>query len=333
VPNISVVIVNYNGRRWLADCLDALAAQTDAPPFETIVVDNASGDGSVEIARGRSPTIQVVALDRNLGFAAGNNAGAARAAGEWIAFLNNDTVPAPDWVARLSAAAETHPAFALFTSRIVFMHDRAQIDSAGDGYFLAGGAFKHGHGAAAAGYAASGEVFGACGGAFMIGARTFGDLGGFDESFFMVYEDVDLSYRARLQGLRVWYAADAVVAHAGSASSGVQSPLTVFHGQRNLEWTWLKNTPARLLTMTALSHVVYSVAGVLHYVRAGRGAAALRGKLAALAGVPAILRARRGVQAASRVTPVEVAALMERRWLARKRREKAFDTARAAPRA
>lgn len=332
MPDISVVIVNYNGKRWLAGCLDALAAQIGAPSFEIIVADNGSSDGSIDILQ-RYPAVRVVALDRNLGFAGGNNAGARAAAGEWIAFLNNDTVPAPDWLARLCDARTSHPGFALITSRIVFMHDRARIDSAGDGYFRAGGAFKHGHGAPASGFERSREVFGACGGAFMIASSAFAALGGFDESFFMVYEDVDLSYRARLRGLRVWYAADAVVAHAGSASSGVQSPATVFHGQRNLEWTWIKNTPASLMAVTALSHAVYSAAGLLHYARIGRGGSALRGKLAALGGVPAALRARRDVQAAARVAPAVVAALMERRWFAHKRGEKAFDTARSASRA
>src|SRR4029078_11202045 len=88
--------------------------------------------------------------------------------------------------------------------------------------------------------------------------------------FFMNFEDVDLSYRARLRGLRVWYAASAVVRHAGGASLGVPSADAVYYGQRNLEWVWMKNTPAGLLWRTAPAHAVYALAGVLHYVRAGR---------------------------------------------------------------
>jgi GT2 family glycosyltransferase len=333
VPTFSIVIVNYNGRRWLAGCLDALAAQQGAPPFETLLVDNGSDDGSVDAVRAEYPWVRLVPLDRNHGFAGGNNAGAAAASGEWLVFLNNDTVAAPDWLARLSQAAAAQPSFSLITSRLVYLDDPSRVDSAGDGYFRSGGAFKRGHGAAAAAFTESREVFGACGGAFMIARAAFGDLGGFDESFFMVYEDVDLSYRARLRGFRVWYAADAVVRHAGSASSGVLSPFTIYQGQRNLEWTWLKNTPARLLAATAVPHAIYSAAGLLHYVRAGRGRAALRGKLAAIAALPAILRARRRVQASARVPVRELTALMERGWLAQKRREKAADHGRAAPRA
>ena len=325
MPSISVVILNYNGRAWLAGCLDALGAQLGGPAFETLLVDNGSSDGSAAWVRSTCPWVRVVELPDNRGFAGGNNAGVREARGEWLAFLNNDTVADTDWLARLWSAAAARPEFALITSRLVFLDDPSRIDSAGDGYLRAGGAFKHGHGQPAARFANSREVFGACGGAFMIRREVFEGLGGFDDRFFMIYEDVDLSYRARLNGHRVWYAADAVVRHAGSGSIGVLSPATVFYGQRNLEWTWLKNTPLRLLIATAIPHAVYSTAGVLHYIRSGRGGSAVRAKLAALSGIFAVLKARRAVQASARTPVPPIETLMERRWLAAKRREKRAD--------
>jgi GT2 family glycosyltransferase len=327
---LSVVIVNFNGRRWLPGCLGALRQQRNAPPFETVLVDNASTDDSVAFARTNYPSVRVVAHDRNLGFAGGNNAGARAATGEWLVFLNTDTEADAEWLAALQKAAIEHPECALITSRLVFLHDPAILDSAGDGYLRAGGAFKHGHGAPAAEFTESREVFGACGGAFMIRREAFDALGGFDARFFMVYEDVDLSYRARLRGLRCWYAADAIVRHAGSGSIGVVSPATVYYGQRNLEWAWVKNTPGALLLATALSHAVYSIAGVLHYARAGRLAPALRAKLDAMRGLPAILRARRDVQASRSVAMEELSRWMTRGWLRSKRLEKAFDASRSA---
>lgn len=328
MPSISVIVINFDGRQWLPDCLDALAAQRDAPPFETVVVDNGSTDGSVAFLRTRYPGVRVIETGSNLGFAAGNNAGVRAAHGEWIAFLNNDTVAEPDWLARLWCAQAAHPEFALMTSRLVFMHDASIVDSAGDGYLRAGGAFKHGYGAPAAAFETSREVFGACGGAFMIRRDAFDALGGFDDRFFMVYEDVDLSYRARLRGLRVWYAADAIVRHAGSGSLGTVSPAAVYYGQRNLEWTWIKNTPAALLRATALSHAIYSAAGVLHYIRLGLGGPALRGKWAAVRALPQVLADRRRAQAARTVDAADLTRLMEPDWLGAKRREKAFATSR-----
>jgi N-acetylglucosaminyl-diphospho-decaprenol L-rhamnosyltransferase len=234
----------------------------------------------------------VILNGENLGFAAGNNRGAGAARGDWLVFLNNDTRAEPEWLDRLHTAAVAHPDFALFTSRIVFLHDPSVVDSAGDGYLRAGGAFKRGHGAEATAFTTPREVFGACGGAFMIRRRTFEMLGGFDPRFFMIHQDVDLSYRARLQGFRCWYVADAVVRHIGSGSLGVSSPSAVFYGQRNLEWAWVKNTPGELLLSSAVSHVAYSVAGLVHYARVGRARAALKGKWAALRELRPVLRDR-----------------------------------------
>ena len=328
MPPLSVIILNYDGRRWLSACLDALAAQRDAPPFETILVDNGSTDGSVEMVRTSYPSVRVLETGTNLGFAAGNNAGARAAAGDWLVFLNNDTVVDEQWLACLWAAHAEHPEFALVTSRLVFLHDPSVVDSAGDGYLRAGGAFKHGHGRPAASFADSREVFGACGGAFMVRRDVYESLGGFDARFFMVYEDVDLSYRARLRGHRVWYAADAIVRHAGSGSLGTISPAAVFYGQRNLEWTWLKNTPRGLLAATAVSHAIYGMAGLLHYVRLGLGGPALRGKWAALLALRAVLADRRAVQASRSIDAAEVERWLEPKWLAAKRREKAFTSTR-----
>ena len=329
MPRVSVIVLNYNGRQWVDGCLSGLISQRDAPEFETLLVDNGSRDNSVNFVRTVYPDVRIIDNERNLGFAAGNNVGARHAVGEWLTFLNNDTIPDPRWLAALWNASHSNPERGIITSRIVFMDDPSVIDSAGDGYLRAGGAFKHGHGGRADAFAVSREVFGACGGAFMIRRDLFEALGGFDERFFMVYEDVDLSYRARLRGERVWYAADAVVRHAGSGSLGIISPAAVFYGQRNLEWTWIKNTPHALLVSTMLSHLVYSAAGVLYYIRIGRGAAAIRGKWAAMRELRGVLADRRHVQSTLAANADRLEALMEPRWVAVKRREKAHMASRA----
>lgn len=321
-PRISVIVLNYNGRQWLEPCFSALAAQVDAPPFETLLVDNGSADDSVPFVAERFPSVRIVGNGRNLGFAAGNNAGAHAALGDTLVFLNNDTSPAVDWLARLHAASIEAPGRDLVTSRIVFLDRPDVVDSAGDGYLRAGGAFKHGHGAYAAGFTSSREVFGASGAAFLIRREVFERLKGFDEDFFMVYEDVDLSYRARLAGYRCWYAADAVVRHAGSGTLGVMSATAVFYGQRNLEWVWLKNTPTGLLLRTIPAHLIYSLAAVTHYATRGLAGPVLRGKMHALLGLPGVLAKRRLVQHSRRVDPGRLERHLERGWIALKRIEK-----------
>lgn len=322
-PDVSVIVVNFNGREWLGPCLEAIAAQ-NLTPLEVIVVDNASTDGSVAFVRERFPSVQLVAVERNSGFAGGNNAGARIARGRHLAFLNNDTVADPGWLSALQRALDGNASAGAATSRIVYMNDPAVIDSAGDGYTCAGGAFKRGHGGPAADYRVAEEVFGACGAAFMIRREVFEELGGFDDDFFLVYEDVDLSYRAQLLGHHCLYVPEAIVLHAGSATMGTLSSQAVFHGQRNLEWVYLKNTPLPLLLRTMPSHLAYVAAAAVFFAFSGRFWAFLRGKGAALLGVPKLLAKRRAVQRSRRSSTSRLRGLMEPHWFALKWREKSY---------
>lgn len=324
-PLVSVVIVTWNGRQYLEACLNAVAAQVGMRT-ETILVDNASADGTVEYVRERFPSVRVVSLAENRGFAGGNNAGVREARGQFVALLNNDTVPEPTWLQALLAGIDETAGFALVTSRIVYMHDPGIIDSAGDSFLSSGGAFKRHHGASVEVARESAEVFGVCGAACLMPKRVFDELGGFDEDFFASHEDVDLSYRARLLGYRCRYVADAVVRHHGSATIGRVSDFAVFHGQRNLEWLYLKNTPTSLLLTTLPSHVVYVAAAAVHFTRVGALGSFVRAKVAALAGLPKALRKRRQVQRTRRVEAAQLRPLLETRWLSTKLREKRFDT-------
>jgi GT2 family glycosyltransferase len=323
-PDISVIIVNFNGRAHLETCLVALERQDDAR-FEVVLVDNASVDDSVRIVRERFPWVRLVVLAKNHGFAGGNNAGVAEARGRFVAFLNNDTRADPRWVVRLRAALEPEHDVAMATSRVVFMDDPSILDSAGDGLTRAGGAFKRGHGGAAAAESAPREVFGACGAAFMMLRSVFDEVGGFDEDFFLSHEDVDLSYRVRLRGYRVLYVPDATVEHAGSMTIGRTSRLSVFHGQRNLEWVYVKNTPGWFLWRTVPLHVIYNVAALVYFARAGHLGTFVSAKWAAMRGLPRMWRKRREIQSTRQVDLRRLWTLLEPGWLGLKWREKRFD--------
>jgi hypothetical protein len=239
--------------------------------------------------------------------------------------LNNDTAAEAGWLRALAAAVDEGNRFALVTSRIVYMHDPDTIDSAGDGVLRWGGAFKRHHGEPASAAPVSQEVFGVCGAACMMPKAVFEELGGFDEDFFASHEDVDLSYRARLRGYRCRYVADAVVRHVGSATLGTVSPSSVFHGQRNLEWVYFKDTPASLLWKTLPGHIVYDVAAGVHFARIGMLGPYLRAKAAAALRLPRMLGKRAVVQRERRVNAAAIASVLETKWLSTKLREKQFD--------
>jgi len=322
-PVVSLVIVNWNGRRHLDACLRAVAGQAGVR-LETILVDNGSTDGSAEYVGSTYPWVRVLALAANRGFAGGNNAGVAIATGRYVVLLNNDTIADPGCVGALLAGLDEPAGIALTTARIVYMHDPSTIDSAGDGMHRAGGAFKHLHGQSVESALVSREVFGVCGAACLMPKRVFDELGGFDESFFFSHEDVDLSYRARLRGYRCRYVADAIVSHHGGGTSGKTSAFAVFHAQRNSEWLYIKNTPASLLLRTFPAHVVYMAAAGVYFLRIGRLGAFIRGKWAALVGLPAVLHARTAVQSSRRASPATIAAQMDAGWMSAKLREKRF---------
>jgi GT2 family glycosyltransferase len=324
MPEVSIVIVTWNGRHHLEACLSAVEAQQGVAA-ETILVDNASSDGTADFVRQRFPWVRIVSLRENRGFAGGNNAGVQEARGRYVALLNNDTIVEPGWLAALRGGLDEAAGFALATSRIVYMHDPGIIDSAGDGMLRWGGAFKRCHGAPASEAEQSMEVFGVCGAACIMPKALFDELRGFDEHFFASHEDVDLSYRARLRGYRCRYVADARVRHLGSATLGKVSAFAVFHGQRNLEWVYVKNTPGPLLARTLAGHLVYNLAAAVHFARLGLLQPFLRGKVAALAGMPRVWRQRAAVQRTRVLRSADLWPHFERRWLSTKLREKRFD--------
>lgn len=324
MADVSIIIVTWDGRQHLDACLTAVAGQQGVDA-ETILVDNASSDGTAEYVRSRFPWVRLVSLDRNYGFAGGNNAGAREARGQYLAFLNNDTSADPQWLRTLLAGLDESRRVALATSRIVYVHDPEIVDSAGDGLTRAGGAFKRHHGGRASDAAESRDVFGACGAAFIIPKAVFDEIGGFDADFFLSHEDVDLSYRAQLRGYRCRYVADSIVHHRGSASLGRVSRMGVFHGQRNLEWMYVKNTPLSLVVRTLPAHMAYNAAAAVHFARHGLLGTFLSAKVAALAGLPHALRKRAAIQRSRSVPARAIWNQLEPRWLALKRREKRFD--------
>jgi GT2 family glycosyltransferase len=312
-PLVAVVVVNHNGGGVVEQALEALEAQTRKPD-RTIVVDNASGDGSAEVVGERFPGVELLRLDRNVGFAAGNNAGVAAAEGcDWIALLNPDAFPEPTWLERLLSSASEHPEFSFFGSLLLRAEDPTEVDGSGDAYHVGGMAWRRDNGRPLAeAHLEPGEIFSPCAAAALYRRDAFLEAGGFDESFFAYYEDSDLAFRLRLLGHRCFYEPTAVVRHVGFSTAGEESPFTVFHSQRNLVWAWVKNMPGPLLGVYLLQHVLVNLLNVGWYTVRGQGTSVLRSKAAAVHGLPAVWRARRELQRRRVVSNRELRAVLAR---------------------
>jgi GT2 family glycosyltransferase len=296
-------------------CLEAVSAQSFRN-YEVIVVDNASTDGSADGLEARWPGVKVIRLAENLGFAAGNNLGARQARGRWLALLNNDAFPAPGWLAALVSAAEAHPEYAFFASRILQANDPAHVDATGDVYHISGHAWHRDiNRPAAEAHHEMDEVFSACAAAAMYSRAAYLEAGGLEERFANHHEDVDLGFRLRLMGIRCLYVPGAVVEHIGSASYGKESNRTVYHVHRNLVWSYWTNMPAALLWRSLPAHLLANLVFLIYYSRRGQAGAIWRAKRDALLGLPAALRRRGPIQRNRRVPVAELSRVMDHGWL------------------
>jgi GT2 family glycosyltransferase len=243
----SVVIPNLNGAHLLEPCLASLAEQT-LPPAQVLVVDNGSTDGSVELVRERFPEARLVTFSENRGFAVAMNAGIAEASTDLVAFLNNDAVAEPRWLEELAACLRRHSAAAAATSKLLSASEPGRLDGAGDGLTRSFLPYVRGHGEPDDGrFGEEVEVFSASGAAALWRGSVLRELGGFDERFFAYYEDVDLSFRARLRGYEIWYAPRSVVRHARGGTAGQHVDFALFHPVKNRWFMIVKDAPTRTL--------------------------------------------------------------------------------------
>ncbi len=296
--NVSVIILNWNGRHLLERCLNAVLAQ-DYPDFHTIIVDNGSEDGSPRWIARHYPHLTLIRNPTNRGFAAANNQAIRATTSPYVVVLNNDTEVEPGWLSSLVSAAEAAPDVGMCASKILLDHPPHPIDSAGITVDWAGTAWNRDHGRPdTPGETDPVEVFGPSGASALYRRAMLHQIGLFDEDYFAYYEDVDLAWRAQLAGWRCLYVPTSRVYHIHSATLGHHAPYKQYLLSRNKVWTILKNYPApAILAMLPLILSVDLIALLHAWHRSPQlGRSALRGRLDAWRALPLILRKRGRVQ-------------------------------------
>jgi GT2 family glycosyltransferase len=324
-PKVSVIIVNWNGRHHLSECLESLARQSYRD-FEVVLVDNGSADGSIDFVQVEYPWVKTLALAENTGFARGNNIGFEKSSGEYVVTLNNDTWVATDWLELLVATADCHPEVGMVGSRICAFDSPDTIDSLGvqicrDG--MSRGAYR-GQSFSNLHLTGSMEILlpSAC--AALYQRRMLEEVGFFDDAFFAYCEDADLGLRCRLAGWKALLALEAVVLHKYSETAGSFSPFKIYLVERNHYWLAIKILPpSRLLFLPFATLMRFSMQGwgVLTNKGAGKEFASGASKAAiisaifsgirdALYGLPAAYRKRRAIRAACSISNREQIALL-----------------------
>jgi GT2 family glycosyltransferase len=316
-PLFSVLIVNYNGKVHLPECLDSLRKQAFRD-FEVVVVDNASRDGSADFVTANYPEVTLVQSDRNRGFSGGNNFGLPHCRGRFIFFLNNDVRVDPAALAELAAATKAHPDVHIFASFLVNYGNPALVDSAGDSVYTCGKGFSF-TGYPVSLFTAPRFVTAACAGAAAYSRSVLDRVGAFDEDFFLNFEDLDLSFRSQHAGERILFIPASKVFHKGSASlGGKKSALSLYYQERNYLLFVLKNWPWPDLLRFIPSILFVKAWGLLDCLRFGRFGSWVRGNLAGLRLLPGALRKRKAILGTSKLGPGGFRTLLRKNWLREK---------------
>jgi GT2 family glycosyltransferase len=291
---ISIIIVNYNGKNFLSACLASIFYQTYFP-FEVIIVDNASDDGSVDYVQKNFPEVKIFVQPANLGFAGGTNAGIRKASGKFILTLNNDTIVSRDFIDELVKPMISDPSVGMCASKMIFPDGR--INSTAICISRSGAAWDRGMGEPDNGqYDTPEEVFGACAGAALYRCSMLHEIGLFDEDFFLYMEDVDLAFRARLSGWKCAYVPTAKVTHVHGGTAKTGSDISVYFGNRNILWYVMKNFPKRTLFVFIPWIIGRYFAVIPYYCLKNKGRVIINAKIDAVRGIPKIIKKRKRIK-------------------------------------
>lgn len=278
---VTVVIPNYNGMKYICNCLDSLKSQEEmAFPFDVIVVDNGSADGSLELIRDSYPWSVLIPLKQNTGFCHAVNVGIQQSETPYVILLNNDTEVKAGFVRNLVEAMDSHKNLFSASARMVMWDRPDLIDSAGDLYCVLGWAFSRGKGKQAGLYHAPCNIFASCGGAAIYRKSVLDEIGLFDENHFAYLEDIDLGYRSQVYGYRSQYVPGAEVIHAGSASTGSRyNDFKTKHASANSIYLIGKNMPLLQILINIPFLAVGFFVKTLFFIRKKMGILYLKGLL------------------------------------------------------
>jgi len=308
----SVIILNWHAEKFLPACFAALRSQT-FQDFEVILLNNGlegaiPGTSEIDFPQSR---LKVLNSPTNLGFAGGNNLAARQAKGEYIALLNADAFPEPDWFEKIHQACLANLG-AFFASRLVKAADPQTLDGEWNVYHASGLAWRKNHAQALArGTNEPRSVLSACAAAGVYPREAFEAVGGFDEDFFSYMEDIDLDFRMQLLGYQCLYLPQAVVRHVGSGSTGMRSGFQLYHGHRNLVWTFVKNMPGTLFWLLLPFHILINLLYLLLGLFIPSGKEIWRGKRDALKGLSNALAKRKQIQASRKRSIWQIAKLLD----------------------
>ena len=278
MSKVTVIIPNYNGEKFLPDCLDSLLNRQNDSLFRILVVDNGSTDKSLALLEEDYPSVKCISLPENTGFCHAVNVGIMESDTPYVLLLNNDTKVLDGFVENLYDSIEAKKNAFSVSARMLMWDDPTLLDGAGDRYCALGWSYARGKGKAAKDYNRFGEVFSACGGAAIYRKSVLDEIGLFDENHFAYLEDLDIGYRAKINGYRNYYEPAAQVIHFGSAASGSRyNAWKTELAAANNVYVIYKNMPLLQLILNMPLLISGFVIKYFFFLRKGFGASYARG--------------------------------------------------------
>jgi GT2 family glycosyltransferase len=248
LSKVSIIIINYNGKNLLETCLESLF-KIDYTNFEVILVDNNSTDNSIEFITKNYPSIIIIKLDSNQGFAEPNNIASKIAKGKYLLFLNNDTIVTPKFISKMVEAMENDTKIGICQSMLLKFN--GIIDSSGDFIDELGVVYN-----SKSEINSVREISSARGASMLIKKNFFDELDGFDESFFVSFEDVDLGWRTWIKGFKVIVVPESIVYHDGGNTVKKIKSEIAFHGFKNQLIMKLTNFESHLVPKIVFSFLI-----------------------------------------------------------------------------
>jgi len=316
---IAILVVNWKSSAMLLRCLECIAGQESVKP-DVFVLDNSNDDPMAEIYCGRFSSVQFYKSGENVGFAAGNNLLFQKTKGyEWVALVNPDAFLEPDCLRKMLSAAIAHPEYSFFASRLVQSANHEILDGDGDTMHLSGLAWREGNCQPIPRTVAEHrEIFSACAAAALYRHDAFEAVGGFDEDYFCYCEDVDLGFRLRLAGHRCLLVPDAVAYHVGAATTGDRhGDFAVYHGHRNMVWTYVKDMPGVLFGLLLPAHIVINIVTIAWFSLHGQAKVIFKAKWDALRGISLMWTKRRDIQRKRIVSTGEIWKILDKSFFPR----------------
>ena len=267
-PLVSIIILNYNAGDFLMECISSVL-KTEYSNFEVIVIDNASKDGSIKKCKEQFKNVSIIENKNNLGYCEGNNVGIREARGSFVVILNPDTIVKPDWIDELLKAFKKY-GDGLYQPKILSIENDNILGNAGSYIQLFGFGYAKGYGERdSEQYDTENSPVYASGTCLFSKKSTFEKLGMFDPFLFAYHDDLDLGWRANLEGINSWYVPKSIVYHKLGGYSFGWSRSKFFLLERNRIYCLLTHYSHKTFIKMLPALILVDFAVILFYLKKG----------------------------------------------------------------